>query len=58
MKQNTYCEANSRPARQQVPRLLWNSKVLYRVHKSQPMVPILSQINSVHTFPPFALRSI
>jgi hypothetical protein len=40
MEQSPSWEANSFSASQEIPRILWNLEVHFRVHKSPPPVPL------------------
>ena len=51
MEQSSTFEANRFSANEEIPRILWNPKVHYRIHKPQPPFPSLNQINPLHVSP-------
>jgi hypothetical protein len=46
-------EAADCAATQELPSVLWNPKIRYGVHKSPPLVPILSKVDPIPTIPAY-----
>ena len=52
-QQRPSSDANSSSASQQIPRILCNPTVHYRVHNSRALVRVLSHINTAQALPPY-----
>ena len=58
IEQSPSREANRFSASQEIPCILWNPKVHNRIHKCPPPVPILGQLEPVHTLRFYFLKII
>jgi hypothetical protein len=56
MDLSPFSEDISCAATQEIPSISWNPKVHYCVHKSLPLVPVLSQISPVRTTPSYLCK--
>jgi hypothetical protein len=53
MEQSPSYEASNRSVSQQIPHLLWNPNIHYRLHNRTPVDSNLSQMNPVHILIPY-----
>jgi hypothetical protein len=49
-------EAANCAATRELPSILWNPEIRYHVHKSPPLVPILSHSQPIHTIPSYLTK--
>jgi hypothetical protein len=55
-EQSHSSETNSSTASHEIPWILHNPKFHYHVHKSMPLVLVLTHMNPVHVFPSYFFK--
>jgi len=58
MERNPFCQAKRPLTSHEIPRMLHNLQVNYRIHIRPPPFPVLTQINPVGTTPSHFLKII
>ena len=56
MEQSSSWNVNWFSVSQEIPRILWNPKIHYRIHKCPPPVSFLCQLDPVHTNTSYYLK--
>jgi hypothetical protein len=56
MEQSPSWQANNSSDGQEIPRILWNPRLHYCVHKNPPLVPIMSLLGQIHMFTPYFFK--
>jgi hypothetical protein len=49
-------QSDTSSARTEIPRILWSAKDHCRFHRNPPLVPVGSQVNTVHIFPSYYFK--
>ena len=57
MERSPSRESNRFSASQEIPRISWNSKFYYLIHKCTSPVPILNQLDPIHTPTSYFLKT-